>query len=140
MKRRRDRSISEKAINIKTAVISALAGIAAFFLFLAVSAFFLAVMDFPDSVYSLVSPLLIFAGTFVSGITAGYIRRKNGVLSGVLFSLPVFFLVFVIFRYCSEEISVKKTLLILIMSALSGAAGGIKGVNVRIYGKPGMFR
>lgn len=106
--------------------ISAAAGIAAMLLstalFSAITYFLLGSMDFA-SVFSIISSVL---GGYVSGNVCGRYRRRNGLAEGIICG----FVIFVLISFCGiivgSGISGIKKLLLL---ALSGAAGGVSGVN-----------
>lgn len=138
MKRRRDRSVPDLLVYINIAAVSALSGIAAFFLSLLIAAAFLVMADFPEAVFSAVSAVLPAAGSFISGITAGYLVRRRGIISGAFFSVPVFVSAFLLSLYTGCEVSVSRTVLLFAVSLFSGAFGGVRGVNTHLHGRPGM--
>lgn len=138
MKRRRDRSVSNIIINFSIAVVSVFTGITAFFFMLVTVSLILSFADFSDRVCGILSALLPAAGTFAAGTAAGYMNRKNGIISGAAFSLPVFVLIFLISFYSAGTFTVSRLLMVLVTAVLSGVCGGVCGVNTHIHGHPGI--
>lgn len=125
---------------IKTAAVSALTGTAVFF---SVSVFFSLVLylaDAPYHTYRIASELTIAAGSFAAGRTGGICSRKKGIFTGGLCSMLIFIPALILFMFLSEDIYIPVLVMTFTVSAVSGAAGGVIGVNRHITGKPVIYK
>ncbi len=67
-----------------------------------------------------------------TGITAGYYKRKMGLLNGLIHSIVLLFVLFVIYYFAVENIAFKNMLHIRHLICLAcGALGGMIGVNAK---------
>ncbi len=78
------------------------------------------------------SLVFIGASSFISGFTAGIKERKNGLLCGVLSSLPLNVSVIIIALICNKLSADINLLLNAVTGLLLSAAGGIVSVNIRL--------
>lgn len=139
MKRRKDQSVSFSSVFFKIAVISALSGIAVFFCFSAVLAVILFLTDVPYRMYWIFSSAVIAVSSFEAGRTGGYHRRKAGIITGIICSFSVFLTAAVCFLFTSGKAEPFRTAFSFMISLISGAAGGVYGVNIRLKGRPFVY-
>lgn len=108
---------------------------------LLVTAFLLLLFSFMmsrvDLSFALVNPLSslsLVAGSFAAGLLAGKSVRENGMMVGGVCGLLIsLFLLLAALGY-SPQIGIP-ALLKAVIAALSGAVGGVLGVNMRVRGK-----
>lgn len=134
------RSNTSELIIIKTAAVSALSGTAVFFAF---SAFFSLVLYFADApyhTYRIASELTVAAGSFAAGRTGGICSRKKGLVTGGLCSMLIFVPALILFMFLSEDVHIPVFIMTFTVSVVSGAAGGVIGVNRHITGKPVIYK
>ena len=136
MKRRNKKTAGRSFFLIKLAVISGFFGIAAFFLVCCLMAFAFAFVSAADIFYNAASLLAIAAGSFVCGGTGAFLRRKSGMVTGVLCSMEVFAAALAAFWSVGADASGYKILAGLLIAVISGASGGVYGVNKHIRKLP----
>ena len=88
-------------------------------------------LDIEDNVLTPVSLCAFGLSGFLSGFVAGRAKRKNGLVNGIIFSLPATVL-FLFASMCLNSFRVDLILLISILCTLVfSAAGGIASVNIK---------
>ena len=136
MKRRRTDSDTTMLIFLKIAVISGLSGITVFFCMSSLIACVLFIADIPYGMYKFFSEMIIIVSSFYAGRSGGFLRRKKGMATGVMCSFSILMAAFLIFLLSSESADVLSCIFTVFIAVLSGAVGGIYGVNRHISGKP----
>lgn len=87
--------------------------------------------DLQKSQNYIVSLCIIGFTCFASGILSGKIKRKNGIITGIIYILPQLtslLLISVIFNSFSIDLNI---IISTAVSVISAAAGGITGVNMK---------
>lgn len=135
MKRRKARKISRKRIITGIMAVSALAGIAVFFCVITLFALITTFFDVPEFLISVFSAVSLSAGAFISGKTGGYLFRHKGIYSGIICSAATLLLSLLLFLCTDETVSPDRMILMTAVSCISGAAGGVSGVNRHIKGR-----
>ncbi|MDO5149133.1 MAG: TIGR04086 family membrane protein [Oscillospiraceae bacterium] len=134
------RSNASGSLILKIAAVSALSGTAVFFSLSAVFAFIFFLADTPYHIYRLASELTVAAGSFAAGRTGGFCNRENGIVTGALCSMLVFIPAFILFIVFSGKPFMPVFIMTFAISAVSGAAGGVYGVNRHIAGRPFVYK
>lgn len=134
------RSNTSESVILKIAAVSAFAGTAVFLLFTAFFAFVFFLADTPYHIYRLASEITVAAGSFAAGGTGGFCNRKNGIVTGTLCSVLVFIPALIMFIVFSGKPFMPVFVLTFAVSIVSGAAGGVYGVNRHIAGRPFVYK
>ncbi len=84
-----------------------------------------------SEIVNIAAMAMLAAGTFFGGLIAARITKEGGMITGLITGAAVFFLVTIAaLIHSSESISII-TLIRFICEIITGAAGGIIGVNKR---------
>lgn len=86
--------------------------------------------DISISVVDMVTGLILVAGCWVSGYWAAGKKRENGMITGVICGLCIYILLLCVSLIYDPAVTALAVIKLAIC-ALSGAIGGIMGVNVR---------
>ena len=113
---------------IKVSLLSLGAGILASVLFLALFSVLVSNISMPHSLFTLFSTVALVIGSLVSGLISGAVYKRKGSLCGVIGGLLLYAVIFLVSLFVSGQIGVIAVLK-LVICAVSGAAGGIIGVN-----------
>ncbi len=82
--------------------------------------------------YDLILALIAFSlGSFLTALTAGLKIRENGLLVGLVYTLPLNTFVILISLFLSNFDIDFRVLITTLILLLSGAIGGVTGVNFR---------
>lgn len=134
--KRRKKAAGKSYFSIKLAVISAFSGIAAFFLICCFFSLIFAVFGAAEIIYSGAALTAAAVGAFISGKTGAFLKREKGLITGMLCSLPLFAAELAAFFYIGEEAASGRVVFMFFLTIISGAAGGVYGVNRHIRGLP----
>ena len=96
-----------------------------------ISAFVSVYTDLQRSQNYIVSLCIIGFVCFASGVLSGKFKRKNGIITGIIYILPqltLLLLISVIFNSFSIDINI---IISTAVSVISAAVGGITGVNMK---------
>lgn len=78
-----------------------------------------------------VMAVLVGMCEFLSGFVSGKIKRENGIVTGIIYSLPAF-VILILISLILNKFSIDLNLLIsCAVMLISAAAGGITGVNMK---------
>lgn len=117
--------------NIKLLTVSAFVCIAVIFAITLLFAFIFKSFDFSDKAVKIMSGGAICAGCFFGAFFAGNIRRKKGMLTGFVFGLVFFFILFSFGNIFVKIFSLDGVLSKLLLVVCSAVSGGIIGTNVK---------
>lgn len=113
---------------LKLSAASLITGLLVSAVFLLLSALLVSRINMPHSVLTLFSSLSLSLGSVAAGFVAGLAKKTKGLLEGVLAGVILFLAVFIASFFVSGEIGATAVFK-LVISAFSGAIGGIIGVN-----------
>lgn len=114
-------------------ICSVAAGVAVTVLLIAVFSLFMSSFDIDESVENIAAFFSICSGSFTSGFILARIRRKSGLIAGLLCGVAVYSVVFftsVFFFGFIASIGMLGRFLIII---IFGALGGVIGVNTKKF-------
>lgn len=117
--------------NIRAAAVSALACIGALFVCVTLFSWLASKLDLSDAAVEVMAGISLSAGCFSGAFAAGNIKRRKGILSGIVFGGAVFMLLMllgmIMLKSFSSDGIAAKAVLILCCSV----SGGILGVNTK---------
>ncbi len=96
-----------------------------------ISAFVAVYADLQKSQNYIVSLCIIGFACFASGVLSGKFKRKNGIITGIIYILPqmtLLLLISVILNSFSIDLNI---IISTAVSLISAAVGGISGVNMK---------
>lgn len=115
--------------NVFYTLTSSFIGLVIMLLFVLLFAFLLTKVDAKDKFVSMMSTVSLCVGAYCGGYIASRLKRRNGLVIGLLTGLFIYFIIFlaaVIFAKTSISFGFVTKLIITVVSA---AIGGIIGVN-----------
>lgn len=115
---------------LKLNAVSLITGILISTVFLLLGALLVSNVNMPHSILTLISSISLTLGSVASGFMVGAVKKTKGLFEGILAGVVLFLAVFLASFFVSGEIGIT-ALFKLIICALSGAVGGIIGVNKR---------
>lgn len=75
---------------------------------------------------------IIAIACLVSGITAGYYKKKRGIINGIIHAIVLIFVLFWVYYFAVENISITNMVnLRHLVCLIFGAIGGMIGVNAK---------
>lgn len=92
--------------------------------------------DIPTVIVSILLSLSLSAGGFLSGYLYGHQKRRGGIKGGIICGVILYAIIFVFGIFYLKSIPSLALIKRLILLCVSGAAGGIVGVNSKIKQPP----
>ncbi len=115
---------------ISLAAKATLIGIAVIVVFLGLLSLLINAKDISIAVVDMATALILVAGCWVAGYWAAGKRREDGMITGMVCGLCIYILLLCISLMYDPAVTALAVIKLAIC-ALSGAIGGIMGVNVR---------
>lgn len=117
-------------------VFSTMVGLLHIFLLILLFGYARSQTDMPDVLVSVLLSLIICSGGLLSGYLYGKNKRRKGILNGVVCGSVIYTAIFIFGIFYLKALPPLRLLRFLIMLCISGAVGGVAGVNSRINKPP----
>lgn len=101
-----------------------------------VCAFCISSIDIPESAINIMIDFVMCAGGFISGFQFGKLKRRKGIAGGLLCGLWLALIVMFFGLLYMRKLVFLSTISNLFFLCLSGAVGGVFGVNTKIRRPP----
>ncbi len=88
-------------------------------------------ISLPDGIINAAAILTLSLASYISAYSSAQLCRSKGLIQGVICGTVIFFAVFLPGIIMSKDPPTEQSLLKLILCILSGAVGGIKGINTK---------
>ena len=116
--------------------VSSIAGILEIILLSLLVSGIMVYVDIPDKICRLLSIAILASGSFVSGKYGAVRKRKHGIVIGALCGMCTCLIMIIVYIIISEGVTFSNIFIKIFISMLSGAIGGVQGVNKKISKPP----
>ena len=122
-------NFENKLFNIKNLLIGLAAAFGSMFGLLLIMALLMTVSDMPSSLSGTLASVALIFGGVTGGFFVSKIQGENGILVGAILGFILFVIITIISLVIDFDRISTNTLIHFIITVLSGALGGIIGVN-----------
>ncbi len=130
MKRRNKKSLLD--IKIVSDLLFVLLGLAIMMLLMIIFSVLVTKMGIIYQLMVILAEISLCTGCFISGFCYALFKRKKGLFNGVINSVRIYAVIFIIGLIVMDSISISLIPLRFAGAVLSGAIGGIYGVNSKL--------
>ncbi len=116
--------------------VSSFAGILAIILLAFLVSGVMVYVDVPDKTCRLLAISILASGSFVSGKYGAVRKRRHGIFIGAFCGMCTCLIMIIVYIFLSKSATFSDIFIKIFISMLSGAIGGVQGVNKKISRPP----